>query len=428
MAFQEGDITAVLPNLGHVILLKALQEYVVGNHVIAAAVNAGGTGYVVGDVLTVAGGTKTRAIFDATIEVTSVSSGVITAARVVNAGSFSVNPTTTANAVTGGTGTGATFNLTMESATWTVDRNTYTNDQTEFQLIMHGQNASGNPPYIGIGSFTNAGVRQWQLRYMSSFDNSLTFGQQPGVSPGFEFGTTPSGGPRIPLTDGNLHFFFFVSGRRIIVVSRITPSFEMAYLGLFTPFVDSPATVFPLPIMVAGTTVADTNSGVAYNNGTHASVLGHGQMNAYYLRWLDGTHREFDVSSKAAVLWPSNIILTNIEADAPAIPGGGGTGTPNGGAIGNDWISSSASGSQTDQFSPAPFGVGSRTFPLFPYTIYEDRAGATQIIGELEGIFKIPGRGIAGEQRVIGPDGNVYVVFPDCNSSAFTDFYCIREA
>jgi len=83
--------------------------------VVSAAINAGGTGYSAGDVLTVAGGTATRA---ATIRVTSVNTGVIDGIEVIDPGEYSADPSTTANAVTGGGGSSATLDLTMGSDTY----------------------------------------------------------------------------------------------------------------------------------------------------------------------------------------------------------------------------------------------------------------------------------------------------------------------
>jgi hypothetical protein len=73
------------------------------------SVASGGTGYTVGDVLTVAGGTFTVAC---QVTVTAVSGGVITAASVTTGGSYTVAPTNPAS-VTGGTGSSATFNLSF---------------------------------------------------------------------------------------------------------------------------------------------------------------------------------------------------------------------------------------------------------------------------------------------------------------------------
>lgn len=100
-------------------LLYQLRQVVTARHVATAAVNAGGAGYVVGDTLTVLGGTNTHV---ADLEVTSVAAGVVTGVRITNAGAYSVDPTTTANAVTGGTGAGCTIDLTMAETGWTVLR------------------------------------------------------------------------------------------------------------------------------------------------------------------------------------------------------------------------------------------------------------------------------------------------------------------
>jgi hypothetical protein len=70
------------------------------------AVNAAGTGYVVGDVLTYVGGTFTSA---AQVKVTTIGGGgAITAVSVFNPGSYSALPAFPV-AVTGGSGTGAAF-------------------------------------------------------------------------------------------------------------------------------------------------------------------------------------------------------------------------------------------------------------------------------------------------------------------------------
>jgi hypothetical protein len=80
-------------------------------------ITSGGTGYAVGNVLTFVGGTSTTT---ATVTVSTVSSGVITAITVSNGGVYTVAPTNTIS-VTGGSGTGATF-----TALWGIQTNSYT--------------------------------------------------------------------------------------------------------------------------------------------------------------------------------------------------------------------------------------------------------------------------------------------------------------
>lgn len=84
---------------------------------IAPVIVGGGTTYVVGDILTVVGGTGTVA---AQFEVYAVSSGVITAIVMKTAGSYSVPPTGTLS-VTDARNSSATFTATVAGgSTWTL--------------------------------------------------------------------------------------------------------------------------------------------------------------------------------------------------------------------------------------------------------------------------------------------------------------------
>ena len=78
--------------------------------VTAAAVDAAGSGYVAGDVLTIAGGEFSIAC-EITVLTVSGPGGILTAS-ISNAGSFSTLPANPVS-VTGGGGTSATFNLTL---------------------------------------------------------------------------------------------------------------------------------------------------------------------------------------------------------------------------------------------------------------------------------------------------------------------------
>lgn len=103
---------------------QATAEAVMG--VSVAAINAGGTLYTVGDVLTLVGGTGTAA----TITVSTVDApetGVITGVTITTAGDYTAIPTDPVS-VTGGTGSDATFDLTykINSVTVTEDGAGYT--------------------------------------------------------------------------------------------------------------------------------------------------------------------------------------------------------------------------------------------------------------------------------------------------------------
>ncbi len=94
-----------------------------------ASVSAGGTGYVVGDILTVVGGTFTSV---AKFVVSAVSSGAVSTVTAIGYANYSVAPTTPA-ATTGGTGTGCTL-TTLTNLTPTASMNA---------LAVNNSNATG---------------------------------------------------------------------------------------------------------------------------------------------------------------------------------------------------------------------------------------------------------------------------------------------
>lgn len=97
---------------------------------------SGGTGYVLNNLLTVVGGTSTTT---ATMRVTKVAAGVITAAQVEVPGVYTVIPTTPFS-VTGGAGSGATFTsstTTIPGTTlpdWAADTDTALLDEDLIEL------------------------------------------------------------------------------------------------------------------------------------------------------------------------------------------------------------------------------------------------------------------------------------------------------
>lgn len=114
MTYNSGTAT------DYIDLLDQLVEVVTSRHLDEIAINAAGTGYVVGDVLGI-DGTGATATHVAQIEVRAVGgSGEITTARIYRGGAYTVDPTTTTgNSASGGSGASATFDLTFAATGWT---------------------------------------------------------------------------------------------------------------------------------------------------------------------------------------------------------------------------------------------------------------------------------------------------------------------
>lgn len=198
-ASQTLDLTSLgNDNLGNALApvnIKALALLMKGNvgcttlSAVAVHAGGGGTGYVVNDTLTVNGGTGTSA----TIRVTGVAAGVINAVQVLTVGSYTANPgTLSGNAVTGGTGTGATMDLTM--ATVADGQQTYVetdyltvgNDNTVNTWISFlGTNTStvklysGNATLPGFLMVGNASAAGWAIGAANKLLKILNSGANP---------------------------------------------------------------------------------------------------------------------------------------------------------------------------------------------------------------------------------------------------------
>ena len=113
-------------------------------------INSGGTGYTVGDVLTIVGGTPVTTA--ATMTVTSVSGGVITGINYTNFNSYTVVPTAPFS-VTGGTGSGATFTSGWYPLSFTITNagSGYVEQPT---VTFSGGGGSGAAAYASVGAAT----------------------------------------------------------------------------------------------------------------------------------------------------------------------------------------------------------------------------------------------------------------------------------
>lgn len=124
---------------------------------VATAIVGGGTGYAIGNTITLAGGTSTQAVI---LTVTSVSAGVITGVSISTAGSYSALPTNPiAQASTTGSGTGATFNITS----WGIESIVMGITGTNYANATISLSATGTPdatfePSISGGLITGIDV------------------------------------------------------------------------------------------------------------------------------------------------------------------------------------------------------------------------------------------------------------------------------
>lgn len=179
-------------------LLDDLITFATADQATSAAVSAGGSSYVVGDKLTVSGGTFGTA---ATFEVTAVSGGVVTTVELLAGGDYTATPSNPAS-TTGGTGTGCTLTVTYVTP-WSVQRRT--KKATTATVTAGGTGYSVNDTLTLVGGLTGDTAATYNVDTLSGSavaTVSLVTAGHYAVPPTTPVATTvaPAGGSGCTLT------------------------------------------------------------------------------------------------------------------------------------------------------------------------------------------------------------------------------------
>lgn len=164
---------------------------VLTSKLVSAAINNGGSGYALSSTfnVTVAGGTAATA---ALVNVSTDGTGVITTINSVNtAGSYTVLPSLVGNAVTGGTGTGLTLDLTFGVNTISITTaGSYTVNSTSFTQAStsgSGTGATFNTGLFGVNTLTVAAAGSYTVNPTLTA-NAATGGTGTGATLDILFG------------------------------------------------------------------------------------------------------------------------------------------------------------------------------------------------------------------------------------------------
>ncbi len=218
----------------------------------SVAVNVGGTTYVVGDIVSLTGGTSTIV---AQFEVTSVSGGVVDGIRQFNDGVYTVPTGTTGIATTGAGDNALTVDVTYAENGWAANEDT-TWSGSDRVVQLEGSGGGTDEIFVGWRTFFNAGPGyfNWELHGMTGYDSLLPFDEQPGISLGFHDGTTATerSGCYWTIQNASINYWLNVTPYRIICVVKVGARYFPMYLGWGNRF----ATVneYPYPILVSGNT------------------------------------------------------------------------------------------------------------------------------------------------------------------------------
>ena len=401
---------------------------------------AAGTGYTVGDVLTLDDGTAT---IDAQLEVTAESSGVITAVRIYNAGSnYTVVPGDPVG-VTGGTGgDDATFNLTFAAIGWTAERDTaYSGSERE--VILNGEGDGGDEIFIGWRTFSSVpgDYYNWELNGFTGFDSGLDTTEQPGVSPGLFDAASASfrAGSYLPLQNSSMNWWLSVDSYGMILEVAVGSSRFSAILTWGDRYATEAE--FPYPLIIGGCVSAfnaqasssDLRSGLSdpwRTAGSEGQTAGPMFLRDPAGNWVEVRNASISGSTKTA------------DGHHVVIPTGKPSGADNAAhslqadrylmsdADFDELIPiASATGTPTANINPTPGTADAHV--RFPCSIvFGEISDGPQIMCDIPRVFWVSGFGsIGNEDRIIeGSPGTAYRVFQNCNRTEAYAFLAITEA
>lgn len=457
---------------GNILTVKIRSAGAFSNRVASVAVNAGGTGYTTGQVVRLTTGTFTEW---AKLTVTAAAGAVTSATVFETGGAYSVAPSaagatnsdvglgsgtgftctptmtgligTSGIAATGGTGTGATFDLTLTDTGWTAvwNHNDYSfNSVTdEKELVLRGTVAGGDPPYVGFRTHTSViGITTghgWLVSGMNSHNPGLAYASQPGIGPTAD--PASQIGVNMLMFDDDQSYWFAVNERRLIAVVKCEglslTSYTSMYAGLMLPL--GTQIEYPYPMYLSGSSHAhnrqpdagsDFITGLTELRSDSATVGPHRYRNPA----TGGYDQVLNVHTSAGTAAAGGFATQLFPLGAPQAMSG------------DDIV---ADEGQFNLHFGGPGGVAT-TNGGAPTTVVMPTLGADEILrvpcvvtttdntnkrprGQLDGVYwigatKSDGNSIAAEDTLTAANGDRFIAFQNAHRSQRYSFFVLQEA
>lgn len=384
-------------------------------HVSEVAINAGGSGYVVGDNLLPSGGTYDD---QAEFVVSGVSGGAVTQVRIVNAGAYSIAPGNPAATTTDGAGTGCTVDLTFTATSWDVEIDTaFDGDRV---VMLHN---TVEDVYVGIRAYYNTTYNSygWQLVGFNGYQAGLDWDEQPGYM---------SGAVYVPMSNAVVtDFWISITNTRMCGAFKIGSVYPNFYLGLLDKFATDSEYSYPLAIIGCHTIPKQyNNSDIYYSGMGDPGADSSSAQGAGLLKRPDGSTQTIQ-NFYGTTSWADTKINIQPYGSTETLPGT----MP----AANKWYSTDISSyktswrqlvSRTPNVLPAmqlkPIG---NDYTIVPFTVVES-VDMRRIHGTLAGVFWLnPDVAITTEDLIVV--GNVaYRVFQNCDKSSRNNLFAIKEA
>ena len=277
-----------------------------------------------------------------------------------------------------------------------------------YELILMGPGTAGTDEiYTAIQTVEDAGddYYNWRIAGMTSY-TATDLEYMPGLTQGRM--------ARLLMWQGKIQYWCAANGRRFIVVAKVSSVYEACYLGFALPY--GLPTQFPYPMVVGGAACPGTT---AANNRYSSTAVDHrGFANPYANAAAVCTASTFDTTSDYSTL--------KILQGTSWIKIFGKTGS----SIKDTNIVWPYSCSDIDSGYPHIFSNDLRenidgSYPVLP-TIPMIESPSKHIVGELQGVFAVPGFGGIAAEDTFAINGDTYVAFPILPNADANDFWALK--
>jgi hypothetical protein len=268
----------------------------------------------------------------------------------------------------------------------------------DFESYLVAPGLSGTERiYVNLQAYHNvpADIYNWRINGAVGYDAGHDFFTQPGTSPEtYMYGW-----------DQPTPFWFFANGQRVIVVAKVSTTYEMMYAGKFLPY-GTPGQ-YPYPLAIGGT------SGNSQGT-TDPLPIGGYQANAN-LRFSDNS------VNHAAFFDPWTFYWIDQAAEWHGI-----THYTSGPAHGNTAQSAVFPWFYADSTIPNWMETDlDGGYPLFAARL--DSFSPGNALGELDGVAFVPGFS-ASSESVMTVGGDDWIQFQDTFRSAANNYCAIKSA
>lgn len=294
--------------------------------------------------------------------------------------------------------------LSAAGETWTLlRRNSFALDAKRDLAELRGPGSSaGDAIYVQLALFADATAPAYSIRVLGS--QSWQVGT-PIINPESQPGSLQTGAgslgilPRMPLFNSAISYWFVANGRRFIVAAKSSAYWGTLYAGFFLPY--GTPSQYPYPLFIgANTSRGDNYQSSDLDIANSAFWRNDGDFSSYSAAILQpsggwvGTNR-FDASYTGRA-WPWAMSLETRKT-----------------SIGRYELAS---------LTQLPNGAS----PLLPAILYDCATTRPfSIWGELQGVFAIPGFGVAaGDTLTVG--GKSHLVVQAATSTNAARFAAIQ--